>query len=127
MAICSLSMRAQAVQTPTIDLYDTNMMNMYAWSYAQTYHARKQNYEYYVGKAFDAAKNEQWPYVITLVSNALNTGFWNADLYWLRGIAYENCGYLKDAKKDYKRSKRKGSSYAASSLARLKEKMKKQK
>ena len=107
-----------------LDLYDTGMMNMYLQTQAQTYGIRKQNYEMYVDMAFDAAKNDQWSNVLTYTANALNTGFWNADFYYLRGIACERLGYLQDAKREYKTAKRKGSVYAADALEQLKERMK---
>ena len=117
---CSLNMQGQSVQTPTMDLYDTGMMNMYLQTQAQTYGIRKQNYEMYVDMAFDAAQNHRWSSVLTYTAKALNTGFWNADVYCLRGVAYEELGYLKDAKAEYKIAKRNGSVYAGERLAQLK-------
>ena len=100
------------------------MMNMAIQSHAQTYGIRKQNYEMYVDMAFEAAKNDEWRNVLIYTESALNTGFWNAELYFMRGIAYERLGYLKEAQKEYKTAKRKGSIYAADALELLKAKMK---
>lgn len=113
-----------SVPLPTTDLYDTGVMNMYMNAARETYAARSQQYERYVGWAFEAASKEQWPYVIHYVTSALNTGFWNADLYFLRGRAYEQLKQWRYAKRDYKKGKRNGSSAAAEALLRLNMKLK---
>ena len=125
MCVCSLSIQAQDVSLPTVDLYDTEMMTMYLQALAETRDIREKVYDQYVELAFTAAKNEHWSYVVNFVTSALNTGFWNADLYYLRGIAYEHLGLLKYAKRDFKKGKRKGSEYAANALERLKSTKKK--
>ena len=121
---CFLNVQAQSVPLPTVDLYDSGMMNMAIQSHAQTYGIRKQNYEMYVDMAFEAAKKDEWRNVLIYTESALDTGFWNAELYFMRGIAYERLGYLKEAQKEYKTAKRKGSIYAADALDLLKAKMK---
>ena len=125
MFVCSLNIQAQEVPIPTVDLYDTEMMTMYLQALAETRDIREKVYDQYVELAFTTAKNEQWSYVVNFVTSALNTGFWNADLYYLRGIAYEHLGCLKYAKRDFKKGKRKGSEFAANALERLKSTKKK--
>lgn len=125
MFICSLNIQAQEVPIPTADLYDTEMMTTYLQTLAETKDIREKVYDQYVELAFIAAKNQHWSYVVNFVTSALNTGFWNADLYYLRGIAYEHLGLLKYAKRDFKKGKRKGSEYAANALERLKSTKKK--
>jgi hypothetical protein len=122
MLACCLPIQshAQAIQFPTIDLFDSDMMQMYANALNQTYNSRKETYHTYVDMAFEAAKNDDWLYVVRYLDKAFETKFWNEDLYFLRGLAYEHLGNNKQAKRDYKEGKNKGSSLAAEALERLK-------
>ena len=113
-----------AVQLPTRDIYDTDVMNAYANALRETAGRREQIFHFYSDKALDAGLEKQWGLCIYYVDNALETGFYNADLYFVRGLANEQLGKYKDAKKDYKTSKKLGSEHAAKALENLKEKMK---
>lgn len=130
MLTCALTTTANAqvyagdswLQMPTADLYDTGMMNMYARALAETAARRQANFERYVDMAIDAAGKEQWNYVIYYVNNALETKYYNGEIYFLRGYAYEQMGNLRSAKKDYKKGKKYNSPEAARALEALKEK-----
>jgi hypothetical protein len=113
-----------AVQLPTRDIYDTEVMNAYANALRETAGRREQIFNFYSDKALDAGLEKQWELCIYYVDKALETGFYNADLYFVRGLANEQLGKYKDAKKDYKTSKKLGSVHAAKALESLKEKMK---
>lgn len=126
--MCSLAMNAdaqiyggdRAPQIPTVDLYDTNMMNMYLRALAETAAQRKENYHRYSDMAFEAYKNKRWDYVIHYVNEALDTKYYSGQLYYIRGYAYEQLGNLRAAKKDYKIAKKNGCPEAAQALESLK-------
>lgn len=125
--MCWMALNAQAqyqydraLPLPTMDLYDTGVMNMYMRALAETSARRQQSYEQYSELAFDAFHNEQWRSVIDYVNRALNTKFYCGDLFYIRGYAFEKLGNLKAAKKDYKTGKKYNCSEAAQALENLK-------
>ena len=116
------------VQLPTRDLYDSQTMSM-ALQHAEMaarIRARKEAmWEQYSDLAYENYNNRQWNRVISSVNLALETGFYNSDVYYMRGYAYEQLGYFKLAKKDYRKAKKYGNYQAESALDALKERMKK--
>jgi len=118
----------RAIPLPTMDLYDTQAMSMalaHAQMAARVEAQRKELFSIYANKAVEAYNNSQWVVAINCVNSALETTYYNGDVYYIRGYAYEKLGYYRDAKRDYKKAKRYGSEYAASALESLKIKMKK--
>jgi tetratricopeptide (TPR) repeat protein len=109
---------------PTTELYDSGAMNAYVRALAETASRRKENYEFFADKAFEAFHDRQWWDVVSYVGHALDTKYYDGELYYIRGYAYEELGMLNAAKKDYRKGVRYGSRYAAEALAELKEKMK---
>ena len=69
-------------------------------------------------------KNKKWNDVIGNVNSALRTGFLYPELYYFRGLAYENLGYYGYALDDYETGKEKGSTNAANALKELKKTLK---
>ena len=124
---CSLNMQGQSVQTPTMDLYDTGMMNMYLQSARETAARRYENYIHYGDLAVEACAKKQWSGTIYYVNEALGTGYYNGILYYFRGMAYENIGNISAAEKDYKMAKKLGCVEASGALVALKAKMKSRK
>lgn len=130
MCAATLSGQAQiyggesALQLPVRDIYDTELMNAYANALRETAPRRQQFFRFYSDKAMEAGIEKQWELCIYYVDKALETGCHNGDIYYVRGLANEQLGRLKDAKKDYKTGKKMGSEYAANALEELKEKMK---
>ncbi|MBQ7422483.1 MAG: hypothetical protein IJV27_10135 [Prevotella sp.] len=116
-----------SVSLPTPDLYDTGTMNAYIGAMAQTSAQRQQLFRQNLDWALEAYENQQWSLMIRYLNNALDTGYWFEEIYYYRGVAYEQLGDLSSAKKDYKTAKRKGSVYAADALERLNAKMKRNK
>ena len=118
----------RAIPLPTRDLYDTQTMNMalaHAQMAARVEAQRKELFSIYANKAVEAYNNSQWVVAINCVNNALETTYYNADVYYIRGYAYEKLGYFRDAKRDYRKAKKYGNVYAESALESLKIKMKK--
>ena len=118
----------RAMPLPTRDLYDTETMNMalaHAQMAAKIRARRKAEWKQYSELAYDAYDHEEWNDVIRFVNAALDTGFYNSDVYYMRGYALEMLGRLKEAKKDYKKAKEYGNTMAPEALKALKEKMKK--
>lgn len=130
--LCSMAMGANAqiyaydtwMQMPTRDLYDDGMMNMYIKALAETAAKRKANFEQYSNLAVEAFKKKQWNYVILYVNNALETQYYNGEVFYLRGFAYEMLGDERQAKKDYRKGKKNGSYRAEIAMEQLKEKQK---
>ena len=110
-------------QLPTTDLYDTQTMNM-ALAHAEMrarVEARKQAlFEHYTSQAIDAFRNSQWSSVIYFANQALDTSYYNGDIYYLRGYANEQLGDLRQAKKDYRKGKKYGCYQATAALQSLK-------
>lgn len=115
------------MQMPTADLYDTGMMNMYLRALAETAARRKAEFEQFCRQAETAFQEQQWQTVINRVNWALSTKYYNGDIFYMRGYAYESLGDLKAAKKDYKKGKKYGSYRAATALDALKNKRKQKK
>ena len=118
----------RAIPLPTMDLYDTQTMNMalaHAQMAARVEAQRRELFSIYANRAVEAYNNRQWGVAINCVNNALETTYYNADVYYIRGYAYEKLGYYRDAKRDYKKAKKYGYTDAASALELLKIKMKK--
>lgn len=132
MLMCAMTMNVDAqvyagdtwLQMPTMDIYDTNMMDMYARALAETAARRRANFEWYFDEAVDAYERKEWKEVVYLVNQALETKYESGDIYYMRGYAYEQLGYYKAAKKDYKKSKKMNTPGAARALEALKAKSK---
>ena len=126
MCLMAMSSKAQiygydtAVQMPTIDLYDTGMMNMYARALAETAARRQAAFERYYDMAIEACGRKEWSDVVYYVNNALETKYYTGGIYYIRGYAYEQMGNLRAAKKDYKKGKKYNSPEAARALEALK-------
>lgn len=110
------------VQMPTKDIYDDGMMNMYLRAVAETAARRKALFEQFSDRAVEAFKRKQWSLVICYVNDAFETQYYNGELYYLRGYAFEMLGDERQAKKDYRKGKRNNSYQAALALVQLKEK-----
>lgn len=118
----------RAIPLPTRDLYDTQTMSMalaHAQMAARVEAQRKELFSIYANKAVEAYNNSQWVVAINCVNSALETTYYNGDVYYIRGYAYEKLGYYRNAKRDYKKAKKYGNEDAESALESLKIKMKK--
>lgn len=128
--MCAMAMNGDAqvyagdtwMQMPTMDLYDTGMMNMYARALAETAARRRANFEWYFDKAVSACERKEWSEVVYLVNQALGTRYESGYIYYIRGYAYEQLGNFRAAKKDYKKSKKMNTPGAAKALEALKAK-----
>ena len=134
--LCMMALNANAqvyaydswAQLPTSDLYDSQTMSMalaHAEMAARVEARRKAFFEQCTDYAIDAFRNRQWSSVIYYVNQALETTYYNGDIYYLRGFAFEQLGDLKKAKKDYRKGKKYGSYQASSALEALKVKKRK--
>ena len=126
--MCTMTMNVDAqvyagdtwMQMPTMDLYDTGMMNMYARALAETAARRKAVFEHYYDMAIEACGRKEWNEVVYCVNNALETQYYTGGIYFIRGYAYEQMGNLRAAKRDYKKGKKYNSPEAARALESLK-------
>ena len=114
------------IQYPTRDLYDTRVMDMTLRAYAETAARRSAYFEQYSGLAAKAYNERNWHDAIKYANSALSL-FENGQQYYIRGYGYESLGYLKEAKKDYKKAKKLGYYDAVQALESLNEKIKAQK
>lgn len=139
--MCFVMMSAQAqvygyddyVRMPTMDLYDTGVMNMAVRARAeaaarqQEMAARRQEmFRYYASRTIDSYKTQRWYDVIENATQALNIDPIGL-VFVTRGEAYEALGYYKEALKDYKAGKRDNCPEAAIAYNALKAKMKEMK
>lgn len=115
-----------SVRLPTRDLYDTDVMSMSLRAQAETWGRRSAMFDVYAEMAANAYNESKWRDAINYSSTALSL-FENGQLYYIRGFALESLGFLKEAKKNYKASKRMGYHDAALALEELNKKIKAQK
>lgn len=131
---CLVAMSAQAqtygyddyVRLPTMDLYDSGVMNMSLNAHREMAARRQQYMEFCANQAIEAKREGRWNDVIKYSNDALEIGGYDV-FYLFRGDAYEKLGYYKYALADYKRAKRAGISEAANLYNALKTKMKEMK
>ena len=131
---CLVAMSAQAqtygyddyVRLPTMDLYDSGVMNMSLNAHREMAARRQQYMEFCANQAIEAKREGRWNDVIKYSNDALEIGGYDV-FYLFRGDAYEKLGYYKYALADYKRAKRAGISEAANLYNALKAKMKEMK
>lgn len=131
---CLVAMAAQAqtygyddyVRLPTMDLYDSGVMNMSLNAHREMAARRQQYMEFCANQAIEAKREGRWNDVIKYSNDALEIGGYDV-FYLFRGDAYEKLGYYKYALADYKRAKRAGISDAANLYNALKAKMKEMK
>ena len=131
---CLVAMAAQAqtygyddyVRLPTMDLYDSGVMNMSLNAHREMAARRQQYMEFCANQAIEAKREGRWNDVIKYSNDALEIGGYDV-FYLFRGDAYEKLGYYKYALADYKRAKRAGISEAANLYNALKAKMKEMK
>ena len=116
----------QAIQLPTMDLYDSGVMNMSLNAHREMAARRQQYMEFCANQAIEAKREGRWNDVIEYSNDALEIGGYDV-FYLFRGDAYEKLGYYKYALADYKRAKRAGISEAANLYNALKAKMKEMK
>ena len=110
------------IEMPTMDLYNPTLMRMAVQAARETAAQRRAYFERNHNDAIEAYRNKNWNLAIHYVNQALSTHFQNGQLYYIRGYANEQLGYLRDAKKDYKRGRKLGSQEAANALASLRAK-----
>lgn len=136
MAIFPVEMKAQiygqdeAVQYPIMNypsIGEISEMAYYAKMRAQLEYLREENFRKYSQLAYASFKKGDYSGCLYYSEKALETTYFTADLYYIRGVSYEKLQLYKEAKKEYRRAKRKGSAYAISALKELKEKNKKRK
>ncbi len=114
------------VRLPTMDLYDSGVMNMSLNAHREMAARRQQYMEFCANQAIEAKREGRWNDVIKYSNDALEIGGYDV-FYLFRGDAYEKLGYYKYALADYKRAKRAGISDAANLYNALKAKMKEMK
>lgn len=114
------------VRLPTMDLYDSGVMNMSLNAHREMAARRQQYMEFCAKQAIEAKREGRWNDVIKYSNDALEIGGYDV-FYLFRGDAYEKLGYYKYALADYKRAKRAGISDAANLYNALKAKMKEMK
>lgn len=85
---------------------------------------QKERFEYFQNKAYECYNKQDWYGFLTNSNYALETGWYNAKLYYDRGVVFERLNNFKEAKKNYKKAKKKGYAYAEDAIKSLKQKEK---
>lgn len=93
---------------------------MYAQAQAARREYEKKRFEEFQEKAYSLYNRGDLLGFLTYSNYALETGWYNAKLYYDRGCAYEKLNDFKKAKKEYKKAKKHGYVYAESALQSLK-------
>ncbi|WP_288919559.1 hypothetical protein [uncultured Prevotella sp.] len=81
----------------------------------------KQQFSNYSDKANDCFGRCDFEGFIHYSSLALKTGWYNSDLYYKRGIAFEQLNDFKHAKKEYEKAVKYGCDAAETALEKLKD------
>lgn len=89
---------------------------------AQAYHSKmmEEKFDEYQDKAYEQYNRGDYRGFIYYSDIALSTGWYNTQLYYDRGNAYEYLHDYKHAKKEYKKAKKKGYYPAVSALEQCK-------
>lgn len=122
-----IGMYDEAVSVPIIDLVDDQMSSTYLNVMASTYARRKQNFNFYRDRMFDALEKNENSAAITYAQYALNTSMYSADVYGGLAIANERLGNLKESLKAYKKAYELGWYEAKVAIARVKQAIKQNK
>ena len=107
------------VKLPTREIYDTDLMEMNLWLMERTTEQRKELFYRYANMAIEAFNSDDWSYAIYFTDKALETHYYNCDLYYVRGYSNERLGNTRQAKRDYKQGVDYGSKMAAKALEEL--------
>lgn len=89
------------VKYPTMDLYDTGMMNMYLDALSNTTEKRKELFYQYAAIAYDYFNNKDYRNFLKYSDSALETLYYTSELYFMRGYAYEMLGLYKQSRQEY--------------------------
>lgn len=81
---------------------------------------QKERFEQYQNKAYECYNRQDWNGFLTYSNYALDCGWYNAQLYYDRGVVYEKLNDFKHAKKEFKKAQKKGYAYAEGALQSLK-------
>lgn len=84
--------------------------------------ARRNQFDEYVDKAYDRLNHNDYSGFISYSNYALQTGWYNSKLYYDRGLVYIHFKEYKLAKKELRKSLRKGYEPARKILVTLKKK-----
>lgn len=122
MLTLSTNVKAQAVDYPQMDLYDSGMMNMYLDALSNTAHKRKELFIEYSKIAYDFFVKKDYNNFLKYSDYALNTNYYTPELYYLRGYAYEMLGNYKLSRKEYKTAYKYGYIQAKDRLNQIKNK-----
>lgn len=86
------------------------------------YDARmEQLFNQYQDEAYRRYNNQDLYGFLTYSNYALETGWYNSKLYYDRGVVFERLNNFKQAKKEYKKAKKKGYAYAERALEACKQ------
>lgn len=81
----------------------------------------EQLFDQYQDEAYRRYNNQDWYGFLTYSNYALETGWYNSKLYYDRGVVFERLNNFKQAKKEYKKAKKKGYAYAERALEACKQ------
>ncbi len=123
MLSVGMECRGQAVEFPTIDLYDSDVMNMYSQAYAGTIATRMNTYRTYADLAINAYGRNELTTALNYANGALETGLDNGTMLYCRGLIYEAMEQYRYALKDYKKAKSSGIREAGIAYDQLKRKL----
>lgn len=98
--------------------YDELMLHAQAEAYRQQ--EEKERFEEYQDRAYECYNQADYKGFIFYSDYALKTGWYNSQLYYDRGSAYERLHEYSKAKKEYKRALKKGYYPAQSALENCK-------
>lgn len=111
---------AQVVINSKFKPFSYEELMLYAEAQAARSAYNEQKFKEYKEIAYDALNHGNKHGFITYSNYALQTGWYNAKLYYDRGEVFLSLGDYKQAKKEYKKVKRKGYYLAEEALQKFK-------
>jgi hypothetical protein len=97
-----------------------DVMVMAAQAQAYQDEINKEEFDKYKDLAYKALDHGDKSQFITYSNYALSTGWYNAKIYYDRGKVFQSFGDYKNAKREFKKAKRKGYYQASQALEDLK-------
>jgi len=79
----------------------------------------QRRFTYYQNLAYESLNKDNYYDFLDYSNYALQTGWYNSKLYYDRGRVFEEIGYYKEAKMEYKKAMKRGYSRAKSALKNL--------
>ena len=127
LTFATITSKAQIVINSQYKPYTFNEIMLQAKVQAARNAYNEKKFKEYSNEAYEAYNRGDKYGFITYTNYALETGWYNAKMYYDRGQVFQSLGDMKNAKREYKKAKKHGYYQAEIALNQLKNLKKKKK